>query len=105
MEPILKKLEIKKYFENWVGENSLSERKPSGRPLLHLAKEANVAVEECLMIGDSKNDMISSRNAKMESVGLTYGYNYDEDISQYDPTVVLEEFKNLKSLLQNEKRI
>ena len=36
------KLEIKKYFHNWIGENSLPEKKPSGQPLLHLAKEANI---------------------------------------------------------------
>ena len=99
VEPISNKLEIEKYFHNWIGENSLPEKKPSGQPLLHLAKEANIPIEQCLMIGDSKNDIISATNAKMESVGLSYGYNYEEDISHYNPTVVLEEFKNLKKML------
>jgi phosphoglycolate phosphatase len=35
----------------------------------------------------------------MESVGLSYGYNYDEDISKYNPTIVLNEFSNLKKIL------
>lgn len=99
VEPILEKLDIKKYFNNWIGENSLDEKKPSGVPLLHLAKESNIAVDNCLMIGDSKNDILSATNAKMESVGLSYGYNYDEDITKYNPTVVLNEFTNLKTIL------
>ncbi|MDB4533678.1 phosphoglycolate phosphatase [Vicingaceae bacterium] len=97
--PILEKLDIKKYFDNWIGENSLDEKKPSGVPLLHLAKEANIPVDNCIMIGDSKNDILSASNAKMESVGLSYGYNYDEDISKYNPTIVLNEFTNLKKIL------
>jgi len=99
VEPILEKLNIKIHFQKWIGENSLSEKKPSGEPLLHLAKEANVTVEDCLMIGDSKNDILSASNAKMESIGLSYGYNYDEDINQFNPTVVLNEFITLKTLL------
>lgn len=99
VEPILDKLDIKKYFDNWIGENSLKEKKPSGLPLLHLAKEANTSIESCLMIGDSKNDILSAKNANMESVGLSYGYNYDEDITQYHPTIVLDKFSDLKILL------
>lgn len=99
VEPILEKLDIKKYFDNWIGENSLPDKKPSGEPLLHLSKEANVSIENCLMIGDSKNDILAASNAKMESVGLSYGYNYNEDISQFNPTVVLNDFIKLKTLL------
>ena len=99
VRPILEKLDIKKYFDNWIGENSLDEKKPSGLPLIHLAKEANIDIENCLMIGDSKNDILSAYNAKMESVGLSYGYNYDEDITKYNPTVVLNEFIKLKTIL------
>ena len=99
VEPILEKLKIKKYFHKWIGENSLSEKKPSGEPLIYLAKEADVTAEDCLMIGDSKNDILSASNAKIESIGLTYGYNYNEDITQFNPTAVLNEFINLKTLL------
>lgn len=98
VEPILNKLDIKQFFQNWIGENSLPEKKPSGAPLLHLAKEAEVNIEDCLMIGDSKNDILSAQNAKMENVGLSYGYNYNENITQFNPTIVLDEFIDLKKL-------
>lgn len=98
VEPILNKLDIKRFFENWIGENSLPEKKPSGAPLIHLANQAKVNIEECVMIGDSKNDILSAQNAKMENVGLSYGYNYNENISQFNPTIVLDEFIDLKKL-------
>ncbi|MDG1477629.1 MAG: phosphoglycolate phosphatase [Vicingaceae bacterium] len=99
VEPILEKLDLKKYFHNWIGENSLNEKKPSGLPLLHLAKEANIPIDKCLMIGDSNNDILSATNAQMESIGLSYGYNYDEDITKYSPTIVLDKFTKLKKIL------
>lgn len=98
VEPILDKLVIKQFFQNWIGENSLPEKKPSGAPLIHLANQANVNIEECVMIGDSKNDILSAQNAKMENVGLSYGYNYNENISQFNPTIVLDQFIDLKKL-------
>lgn len=99
VDPILNKLEIKKYFDSWIGESSLDEKKPSGMPLIHLAKESELPIDKCLMIGDSKNDIMAASNAKMESVGVSYGYNYNEDITKYNPTVVLNDFTHLKELL------
>lgn len=99
VEPILEKLKIKRYFDKWIGENSLAEKKPSAAPLLYLAKEANMMIEDCLMIGDSKNDILCASAANMESVGLSYGYNYNEDINQFNPTAVLDAFGDIKTLL------
>ena len=48
---------------------------------------------------DSKNDIIAASNASMDSIALTYGYNYDEDISIYNPNVIYDKFDCiLKSL-------
>lgn len=99
IEPILKKLNIKQYFEHWIGEDSLSEKKPHAAPLLHLAEKENVNIEKCLMVGDSKNDIYAAHNAKMECVGVSYGYNYNEDITDYNPTLIIDNFSDLKDCL------
>ncbi len=98
VEPILEKLNIKHFFNKWIGENSLPEKKPSGAPLIFLAKEVNAEIHECLMIGDSKNDILAAQNAKMENIGLSYGYNYNENIQEFNPTIVLDKFSDLKKL-------
>lgn len=98
IEPILEKLAIKNYFLYWIGEDSLSKKKPDAAPLLHLASKMNVDVENCIMVGDSKNDILAAKNAGMESIGLTYGYNYNEHIADYNPTVVLDSFADLQKL-------
>jgi phosphoglycolate phosphatase-like HAD superfamily hydrolase len=41
--------------------------------VLTLAEEAGVSPGEAVVIGDSQNDVLAARNAKMWSLGLTYG--------------------------------
>ena len=99
VEPILDKLKIKSFFSEWIGEASLPEKKPNGAPLLYLAQQMNTSTERCLMIGDSKNDILAAKNAGMESIGLSYGYNYNENIADHQPTMVLESFAHLQKVL------
>ena len=51
------------------------------------------------MVGDSKNDILAAQPAGIRSVGLTYGYNYDENIASYNPDFVADEFKQLLDCL------
>jgi phosphoglycolate phosphatase len=56
-------------------------------------------IEASIMVGDSKNDILSANALSMDSIGLTYGYNYGEKIEYYQPTVVVEDFADLLRLL------
>ncbi|MDG4946429.1 phosphoglycolate phosphatase [Weeksellaceae bacterium KMM 9713] len=98
IEPILEELEIKSFFKLWIGEDSLAEKKPNAAPLLHLAKEMNTEIAKCVMVGDSKNDILAAQNAKMHSIGVSYGYNYNENIADYNPNVVVDNFAELQGL-------
>ena len=98
IEPILEELSIKHFFKYWVGGDSLPKRKPDAAPLLHLANKMNKKVEKCVMIGDSKNDIFAAQNAGMQSIGVSYGYNYNEHISEYNPDKVVDKFEELQRL-------
>jgi len=102
IKPILKKLAIEEYFLCTLGADSLDEKKPSPKPLLHLCKELHIKPEQTLMIGDSKNDIIAAKSANIESIALSYGYNYGEDIAYYKPDAIIDEFKTLKIVLGKE---
>lgn len=96
IEPILKELSIERFFKYWIGGDSLPEKKPAAAPLLHIAANMNLDVKKCIMIGDSRNDIEAAKNAGMESIGLSYGYNYNEHISDYNPTKVVDNFAELQ---------
>jgi len=97
--PILEKLQLNGLFEIMLGGDSLPERKPHAQPLLHVCQQLNVSVEQCLMVGDSKNDILAAKAANMHSIGLTYGYNYGEDIGLHQPEAVLDDFADIIATL------
>ena len=97
--PILKALELEKLFEAYLGGDSLSRKKPDPLPLVHLSQKLNVSIKASLMIGDSKNDILAANSAKMQSVGVTYGYNYNEPITHFEPDAIIDDFSQLLEFL------
>jgi phosphoglycolate phosphatase len=100
IEPIITGFELKGLFELQLGGDSLIERKPHPLPLLHACETLKVSVAQCIMIGDSKNDILAAKAANIQSIGLTYGYNYGEDIRVYQPDWCLDTFAELLDLLR-----
>jgi len=97
--PILEGLAINHYFELIIGGDTLAKRKPDPLQLQHACRQLKVSHEQCVMVGDSKNDILAAQAANMQSVGLTYGYNYGEDIAIYQPDLVLQDFAQLSTAL------
>ena len=99
VSPILKELKLEAYFELCLGGDSLKERKPNPVPLLYACDKLNVSVEESVMVGDSKNDILAAQACEMHSIGVTYGYNYGEPIATYKPDVCFSDFSEIGTLL------
>lgn len=97
--PILEGLNLSELFEFYLGGDSLAQKKPDPIPLLHVCEKLDVTVEECVMVGDSKNDILAANACGMESVGVTYGYNYGEAIEAHEPNIVINDFGDLKTYL------
>lgn len=90
---------LSEQFELVLGGDSLSEKKPSPAPLLHVCRQLDVDPARTLMVGDSENDVLAAQAAGMAVVGLTYGYNYGRDIADSDPDWVLSDFAALADIL------
>ncbi len=92
----LKNLNLSDYFSLVIGSDTLSEKKPSALPLQHSAQVLNISAQEFVMVGDSRNDFLSARNAGALAVGVSYGY---EDVHQYQPDLVIDGISELYDLL------
>ncbi|ALF59689.1 phosphoglycolate phosphatase [Psychrobacter urativorans] len=90
-------------FEVVLGGDSLPQKKPDAAPLLHVCATLNFVPSEALMIGDSINDISAGKNAEIETVGLSYGYNYGKDIRDSNPNQVFDTFAELLSWLLKHK--
>jgi len=99
VSPILKGLGMNELFSLILGGDSLKEKKPHPLPLLHVCEVVGVSPEDTVMIGDSKNDILAANACNMDSIGVTYGYNYGEDIAVHKPTVIIDDFAELLAYL------
>ncbi len=97
IEPILSSFSLSHLFSLTIGGDSLPEKKPSARPLLYACETLGVSPSQCVMVGDSKNDIQAAKSANIKSIGLTYGYNYGESIAAYQPDWVFSSFSEILS--------
>ncbi|SNT71034.1 phosphoglycolate phosphatase [Psychrobacter sp. LV10R520-6] len=84
-------------FSEVLGGDSLPLKKPDPAPLLHVCEALNIMPKQAVMIGDSRNDILAGQNANMDTLGLSYGYNYGQDIRELNPT---EAFDNFAALVE-----
>lgn len=97
--PLLQSFGIAPLFSLILGGDSLDKMKPNPLPLQHVMQQWQLSNDELLMVGDSRNDIRAAKAAAIASIGLTYGYNYGEDISLSGPDAVCEHFEQILALL------
>lgn len=79
---ILHWLGIGHYFEFITGGDTFPENKPSPLPLLETLKVMQTKADECLMVGDSVNDIQAGNRAGIATVGCSWGYGFPEELEQ-----------------------
>ncbi|EPF69901.1 phosphoglycolate phosphatase [Acinetobacter rudis] len=93
---ILDCLAMSEYFADVIGGDRFEQRKPDPKPLMYCVEQYAQNTAECLMIGDSVNDLEAARRAGMDCIAVSYGYNHGEDIRNCQPQQVVS---NLNELL------
>ena len=86
-------------FSEVLGGDSLPSKKPDPAPLLHVCEALNVTPKQAVMIGDSRNDILAGQDANMDTLALSYGYNYGQDIRELNPTKAFDDFSALVDYL------
>ncbi|MGL5757595.1 phosphoglycolate phosphatase [Plesiomonas sp.] len=97
--PLLNALNLDIYFDPIIGGDDVLVRKPHPAGLYLVLGSLGLRPHELLVVGDSVNDIKAAKAAGCPSVGLTYGYNYDEPIIQSEPDLVLDHFSGLLDVL------
>ena len=98
VRPLLEVRGMLPYIDGIVGGNTLPERKPSGVPLLHLAREAGVAPAKTLMVGDSESDVLAARDAGLPFVMVSYGYRKSLDLHAIGALAVIDRMPDLLTI-------
>lgn len=83
------------FFQWIVGGDTFAQKKPDPAGLLWVMQQAGVTPEQCLFVGDSRNDVQAAHAANVACVAVTYGYNYGEPISADNPALVVDDLREL----------
>jgi phosphoglycolate phosphatase len=81
---LLKALGIYDLFERISGGDTYPEKKPLPLPLLKVAEKMEVGPHECVMAGDSINDIQAGQRADMATIACRWGYGSAEELSGAD---------------------
>jgi phosphoglycolate phosphatase len=82
-------LGMAQYFFNIYGGDSFPIKKPDPMGLLAIMKDAGVRPYETLMIGDSKVDVLTARNAGAWTLGCQFGFG-PQNLMDIPPDVVVD---------------
>jgi len=86
------------YFELVVAGNTTARIKPDPMPLHYAAGHFGFDCGQCLMVGDSSNDVRAARAAGCAVVCVPYGYNHGRDIRESAPDLVVQNLIELAQL-------
>jgi len=97
--PLLKNLDLYKYFELVLSGDSLPKQKPDPLPLLHACKHFGITPDHGVLVGDSSNDVEAARAAGMPVLCVPYGYNHGHDIREANPDRVVDSLAQVPQYL------
>jgi phosphoglycolate phosphatase len=98
--PLLKNLDLYKYFQLVLSGDSLPKQKPDPLPLRHACEHFGIDSSHGVLVGDSSNDVQAARAAGMPVICVTYGYNHGHDIRQSLPDAVVDSLTDVPQYLR-----
>lgn len=98
--PLLKNLDLHKYFKLVLSGDSLPKQKPDPLPLQHACRHFGIDTAHGVLVGDSSNDVHAARAAGMPVICVTYGYNHGHDIRQSLPDAVVDSLMEVPPYLK-----
>lgn len=101
---MLKTLEF--YFSKWSFDIVLGQReglpsKPDPTYAIEIAEKIKLKPEDIVFIGDSEVDVKTGKAAGMQTICIEAGYETHENIVDAKPTIIIQEHKELLSILIN----
>lgn len=101
-EVLMKHFNLMQYFEVLVGREHVQNPKPHQEPIVKALNLMGHNNEDVWMIGDTKLDLLSASNAKVNSIGVLTGYDTKETLQKYTKLIFSDAFEAVK-YLENRK--
>jgi phosphoglycolate phosphatase len=97
--PLLKSLNLSKYFKKFYGRNSFPTQKPDPGPLQSISNEFGVKPKKIIMIGDTDADILAGKGAGTRTCAVFFGYGRQEELVKLQPDLIASKPSELIGLL------
>lgn len=99
--PLMAALQLSDRAACIVSGDTTANPKPHPEPMLAACRQAGVAPENCVYIGDASHDIVAGKNANMKTLAALYGYLNDGDQPEnWGADALIEEPRQLLQWIQ-----
>ncbi len=103
---ILSHFLLDEFFIEIVGSELDGTRIDKGEIIEYIFETNNdLFKEDSVMIGDRLHDIIGAKTAKIDSIGVTYGYGSELELTEAGANAIVNSVDELKKMLLNERKI
>lgn len=95
---IIRHFELDKYFSRVFGSELDGTRSNKGE-LLRFALSETGLMDQAVMVGDRKYDILGAKSNRIGSIGVTYGYGSQRELESAGADLVVDTPERLKSVL------
>lgn len=100
---LMEHFELMHYFEVLIGREDVQEPKPHAEPILKALEKLNSKDKDIWMIGDTKLDLISAKNAGVNSIGVLCGYGDAKTLKLHTQVIVDDALMAVNHLIKQRK--
>ena len=95
---LLQELEIDGFFSAVKGGDSFSVKKPDPLHLLWTIADAGGQSSNAVMVGDTRTDIQTAKNARVRSIAIEHGYSQTH-VGEFSPDIVISSMDDLLSVV------
>ena len=90
---------IEKFFSTIMTTDNFTP-KPNKAMAIHALKKLEIQNSDAFMIGDTVHDIKMGKNAKINTIGVTWGYNTREELYQANADHIINDLNELVKILR-----
>ena len=95
LDSYVSNLGLAPYITYILGVEDVEDAKPGPGPVLKTMDDFGLRAEECLVVGDTKYDILMAHNAGVKGVGVTYGNGSRKELEAAGAEWLIDDFAEL----------
>lgn len=95
LDSYVSNLGLAPYITYILGVEDVEDAKPGPGPVLKTMDDFRLRAEECLVVGDTKYDILMAHNAGVKGVGVTYGNGSRKELKAAGAEWLIDDFAEL----------